>query len=260
MQNIYMIGLNTERFPFDNALVRQAVVRAIDYDAVNQLARGQALRYNLPLPIGVAGRNATVPLYERDLEKAKALLAEAGYPNGKGIPELRMIFLTDVALSPRLAEVVQSNLADIGIKVKLEGMTESAQAALWGGIKSGKDPRYPDMMFDAYGWYPDGFAWVDWIVATAGLGNGDGAWYIRPQIEEWLEKANRAATQEERFEYYSKIQWMTYEDAPYIPLLQWKNSYLQGTPVVSDNVQGFIPNCGDWEFNWSTVYFVEVPK
>ncbi len=260
MPFIHTIGMDVERFPFNNKLIRQAVVHAIDYDAIIEIARGQAVKFQMPIPNGVLGQDPTVPPYERDLEKAKDLLAEAGYPNGEGIPELRMVFVSDIALASRISEVVQANLAEIGLKVKLEGMTDAAQNALHAGVASGEDPRYPDLMYDGWGWYPDAFAFIDWFVSDVGFGAGNYAWYSVPEIEELLDKANSAPTQEERFEIYSQISWMVYEDAPYIAVFQYKNSYFQGIPVASENVQGLVPNPGDWQFNWAPVYFVEMPE
>ena len=253
------LGLNTGRFPFNNKLIRNAAVRAVDYDSIIQIYSGQADRWQMPIPNGFLSRDPTIPVYERNLEEAKRLMTEAGYPDGKGIPELRLVFPTDIPLEPRISELVQSNLAEIGLKLKLEGMTSPAQQALISGAEGGDDPRYPDFFYEEWGWYPDEFAFVDWFIAKPGFGSSNTAWYSTPEVEELLSRANSAPSQEERFENYSKISRIVYEDAPYIPVVQLKNSSVKGIPVVSEKVQGVITNLGDWVYwaNWNPVYFVE---
>jgi peptide/nickel transport system substrate-binding protein len=258
MPMVQYISMNYDRFPFNNKLVRQAVVRAIDYDAILKIARGQAVKWQMGIPNGVLGQDPTIKPYERDLEKAKALLVEAGYPDGKGIPELTLLFGADSPLMPRISELIQRNLAEIGLKVKLEGETSSAQEATYAGVVNGTDPRYPDLIYEDWGWYPDAFAFLDWFVSDIGFqSTGNPGFYSNPQIEELLDKANSAATQDERFGIYSQIEKILYEEAPCIPVFQWKNAYIRGLAVAADNVQGIIPNCGDWQYNWSPIYFVK---
>jgi peptide/nickel transport system substrate-binding protein len=159
---------------------------------------------------------------------------------------------------PRISELIQRNLADIGLKVKLEGETGSAQEAEYAGAENGADPGYPDLIYEDWGWYPDAFAFLDWFISDIGFqSTGNPGFYTNPQIEELLDKANSATTQDERFRIYSQIEQILYDEAPCIPVFQWKNSYLRGIPVVADNVQGIIPNCGDWQYNWTPIYFVK---
>jgi len=258
MPMVQYLGMNYQRFPFNNKLIRQAVVRAVDYDAIIEIARGQAVKWQMGIPNGVLGQDPTILPYERDIENAKALLAEAGHPNGEGIPELRMIFATDSPLHARISELVQANLAEIGLKVKLEGMTNAAQEALYAGVEDATDPRFPDMVYEDWGWYPDAFAFLDWFISDIGFhSTGNPTFYSNPEIEQLLDEANEAPSDAVRFAKYSQIEKILYEDAPYIPILQWKNSYLRGIPVAAENVQGIVPNCGDWQYNWGPIYFVE---
>ena len=113
-----IMGTNNKRKPFDNKLVRQAMAYAIDRQTVIDL-----VMFGYGTPIGSHWSPST-PYYE-DLtarfaynpEKAKALLAEAGYPNGfEATIKLPAIY----SYSRRAGEVIADMLGQVGIKLKIE--------------------------------------------------------------------------------------------------------------------------------------------
>ncbi|WP_417675574.1 ABC transporter substrate-binding protein [Pseudodonghicola sp.] len=114
------IGMNGQIAPFDNKLVRQAIAYALPYDDMFKTAlfgRGR------PLHGGKPGRPDTIAYpqesgYDTDLAKAKALLTEAGYPDG-----FNTTFSYDLSLSTiaePVALLLQEALAKIGIQVEIE--------------------------------------------------------------------------------------------------------------------------------------------
>jgi peptide/nickel transport system substrate-binding protein len=113
-----IMSTNNKAAPFDNKLVRQAVAYAIDRQAVIDLAM-----FGYGTPIG-SHWPPTTPYY-KDLtqkfaynpEKAKALLAEAGYPNGF---EATIKLPANYAYSKRSGEVIADMLSQVGIKLKIE--------------------------------------------------------------------------------------------------------------------------------------------
>jgi peptide/nickel transport system substrate-binding protein len=115
--------LNCTKPPLDNVKVRQAMNYAINYDAfVKDLLQGKGRRLKGPLAYGMEGYDESLKGYDCDPAKAKALLAEAGFPNGF---ELQLTYATQGAAgADDIVLTAQSNLADIGIRVNIEKVAE----------------------------------------------------------------------------------------------------------------------------------------
>jgi len=120
--NVGYLALNVTKKPFDNLLVRQAVNHALNKKSyIDAIYMGNAVVAKNPLPPTIWSYNDAVKDYEYSVEKAKALLAKAGYPNG---------FETDMWTLPvarpynpngkKMGELMQADLAKVGIKVKLQ--------------------------------------------------------------------------------------------------------------------------------------------
>lgn len=118
--------------PLDNILVRQAIVHAINNDEVNKTVYN-GLLYGPSVgvtPYLMLGYSADLKQYTYDPDLSKLLLAQAGYPNGKGLPPITYVYPTDVSEGFILAQVIQKDLAAVGITVQLKGMTFGQQLAL----------------------------------------------------------------------------------------------------------------------------------
>ncbi len=107
--------------PLSNKLVRQAVLKAIDYDGIIQgIMSGYAISAPVVIPSGIIGVDPNAKPV-RDLEKAKALLVEAGYPDGF---EAELAYGTS-AERDLVAAKIQADLAEAGIKVTLKPLEMS---------------------------------------------------------------------------------------------------------------------------------------
>ncbi len=121
------LGPNVEKKPYDDVRVRQAVRLAIDVDAVLTAAYGGLFpRANALLAPGLIGHWKDAPVYKRDLEAARKLLADAGVGSG---------FKTKLTVLARERDqtagaVIQANLAEVGIEVEVEVLDEGAYWAL----------------------------------------------------------------------------------------------------------------------------------
>jgi len=114
----WWIGFTMNKPPFDNLQVREAVRNAIDVDAILKAAfNGIPQRATTMFPPGMLGRWEDAPAYQPDLVKAKALLTEAGYPDGKGLV-VTFLMWTDQT-NTIIGEVVKSQLEQIGITVNV---------------------------------------------------------------------------------------------------------------------------------------------
>lgn len=123
----YLI-VNTEKAPFDDVRVRQALHYAANKDNSVALARDT---YGVPA-VSMFNPNLIVDavppdnIFEYDVEKAKELLAEAGYPNGDGLPTYKMKCMA--GLLEKTAAVLQQDYAQIGINVELEVLENNTLA------------------------------------------------------------------------------------------------------------------------------------
>lgn len=227
---IEWLGMNHRREPFNNLLFRKAVNYAINYDYIlNVILRGTATRLYGPLPPAVFGYDPEVENYgyRYNPELARQLLAQAGYPDGKGLRELELIISTaERAERGEVAAVIQSSLKAIGINVKIVDLD-------W--------PSFLDRLFsydfDMYmvDWFPDYVDPDDWIVplfTTHGL-NLDG--YNNTIVNELGMKARQKLNPQERSEIYKQLQRIIVDDAPwaflYVPKLY---------AFMGKNVEGFI--------------------
>lgn len=118
--------LNTSKPPFDQVKVRQAIAYAINYDEIiNEIEGGLVFPLHGYTPQGMLGHDPNRFSYHYNPEKARALLAEAGYPNGF---ETSLIWATARrAEFDDLAPALQSYLAEVGINVRLERVAFTAQ-------------------------------------------------------------------------------------------------------------------------------------
>ncbi len=118
-------------------VLRQALNYAIDRERiVRYVLRGTAVPARGVLPPPLA--DSDTPCYRYDPARARRLLAEAGYPNGQGLPVLRLMLSTNVR-TLSVAEVIQQQWAEIGVRVEIQqvefprllAMVRAGELALW---------------------------------------------------------------------------------------------------------------------------------
>jgi peptide/nickel transport system substrate-binding protein len=147
---------NTKVKPFDNVKVRQALNYAFPYDdIIKYVAQGFSTRPTGPIPTSMWG-SLEKPMYEFDLEKAKSLLAEAGYPNG-GF-SMQLAYISGVEDRKKTAELYKAELEKLGIKVDLLAMPWDQ---LWEKCKSTNPNDRPDWLSIA--WWPDVVTPASWF-------------------------------------------------------------------------------------------------
>ncbi len=122
----YYLGLNNSKPPFDNRLVRQAFSYALDRSKlIDAVLEGEQLPARTFAGPGIFGSPATAPDFqgiEFDRERARALLAEAGYPGGQGLPEITLAYYGS-QLHEQVAQFAQQNWQEVlGVEVKLASL------------------------------------------------------------------------------------------------------------------------------------------
>ncbi|HLT58547.1 MAG: glutathione ABC transporter substrate-binding protein [Limnochordales bacterium] len=223
------IGFNVQKPPFDDVRVRQAINYAIDVEPlVDVIYSGQAVQAFGPLSAQVFGAHTDLESYPYDPQKARELLAEAGYPNGFRTS----IWTNDNPLRIQIAEVVQQYLADVGIQADVEVVE-------WGTYLANTGAGLHDMFI------------LGWVTVTAdadyGLYSlfhssqfgsaGNRTFYSNPRVDELLDFARSTSDQEARKAAYFEVQEILREEAPWVFLLFPLN--VDGTRA---NIEGFTPH------------------
>lgn len=230
--NVGYLGLTATRAPFDNKLVRQAVNYAIDKQAiVDAFFEGYATVAKNPMPPSVGGYNDEIEGYTYDPEKAKALLAEAGY-DGKEIELWAMPvprpYMPD---GQKIAEAIQKNLADVGMPSKI---VTFEWATYLDKTKDGEADAF------LLGWTGDNGDADNFLYALLdedNIGSNNSSYYANDQVHELLIAAQSEPNEEKRNELYKQAQVIINEDAPWVNIAH-------STPLLAakKGVSGYVPH------------------
>jgi glutathione transport system substrate-binding protein len=204
--------------PFDDVRVRQALNYAIDKEViVNSVLGGfGAVTTTVTYP-GLPYRVDQVP-YTYDPARARALLAEAGLPNG---------FSTTLAFTPSLdkgrevVEIVAAYLADVGVMVELNSMDAATLSAHYRETSEVPARRLFVEQRTAFG--------VDFnlsrMYTSATIDEDNRARYFNQQVEDLLLEARFSFDEELRARNYAEVQRIVWEDAPEIFLYSLTPTY-----------------------------------
>ncbi|MBX5477012.1 MAG: ABC transporter substrate-binding protein, partial [Clostridia bacterium] len=208
------IAINTRVKPFDDVRVRQALNMAIDKERIIKLLGGQGTVANQILPPLMPGYDKDYQGYPYDPEKAKQLLAEAGYPNGF---ETTMECL-DVDPQPKLCESFQQDLAKIGIKLNLKTLEAGTMIA-----DGGTEGKVPLMWSGGLAWiqdYPDPDDFYSPILGcgSAVPGGWNWAWYCNKEVDAKAKQAIGMTDREARLQMYREIYRKLMDDAVWVPV------------------------------------------
>ena len=202
----WYIGVNTEREPLNDPRVRQAISYAINREQIAEAATfGNAEPTQDPIPSSSAWNYGYAP-YEMNIEHAQELLAEAGVPDGF---ELEIMPTTQYDESIRIAQVVQAQLAGLGIQADIRTL----EWAEW--LEEQGAGNYDTYVCSWNGNVdPDDFFYAQH--KTGEVFNFTG--YSNPTVDELLEEGRATADPEARREIYAEINQQLVDDAPYIYL------------------------------------------
>ncbi len=226
--------------PMDNMKVRQALNYAVNKKAlIDKVCYGYAAVLDSPVPPGMWSHDGSLWPYSYDPKKAKALLKEAGFADGftteMGYPEAD-------AERREVAMIVQSNLRDVGVKVKLSGYSWPTYLdKYWAGslpLLMAKWSPLPD---------PDFLLTSQFHSKNHGKG-GNVCFYTNPQVDELLDKAKVEVDTEKRKEMYVQIQKLVLHDAPWVFLYSPMRLI-----AMRDNVMGFAMPATE-VYHWETVF------
>ncbi|TBF67971.1 ABC transporter substrate-binding protein (plasmid) [Rhizobium leguminosarum] len=212
------ITLNTKVKPFDNVKVRQALNMAINKDRITRILNGRATPANQPLPPLMPGYDKSFTGYAYDVAKAKALLAEAGYPDGFET----VLYSTNTDPQPRIAQAIQQDLAAVGVKAEVRALAQANVIAA-----GGTEGEAPMIWSGGMAWiadFPDPSNFYGPILGCSGAvpGGWNWSWYCNADLDKRAVAADSMsdpAKAAERTAAWGKIFTDIMTDAPWIPVI-----------------------------------------
>ncbi len=218
--------LNTNRAPLNDVRVRRALSLAIDRESlVNDVVRGAGRPAMTFTPPGAGYQVEAAAAYNRtpQSEQARRLLAEAGYPEGKGFPTLE-IMTTSRDVQRVMAETIQS------MWQKVLGIHVEIRSCEWTAYKAAQQNGDYDISSSSWsGDYLDPATFVE--LWRSGGGNNCTGWGS-PECDASLAAARATGSAELRREHLRRAELLMLEAQPIIPLYWSERTYLK-SPAVS---------------------------
>ncbi len=211
--------LNTQRPPFDDPLVRQALNHAIDTEQlVNVAMQGYATVMDSPVPATVFGYQPQDP-YEYDPERARELLAQAGYEDGfsfsvltytgdeyRAVGQVMQQMFAQVGVNMNLMPTERGALVDMIFQPLEE--TEFEAGIVGASTPTGDADRTLSVSFSRESWPPASNNW---------------SFYYDERVQELIEAGRATGDMEERQEIYAEAQEIIWNDAPWVFLFSPDN-------------------------------------
>ena len=224
--SVTYIGFNVDKAPFNDVRVRQAINLAVDMEAVvNAVYAGVGSPAKGPLGPNVFGANMDLEGWDRDLDTARALLAEAGFADGF----TTTLWTNDNLQRRQIAEIVQNQLADVGITVEIVEVEWTKYLAdTAAGLHDMFILGWTTVTADAdYGLYA--------LFHSSAVGTpGNRTFYRNARVDELLDLGRTTTDQAARLAAYREAQEIIRDEAPWV--FTWNGENISGT---QSNVTGF---------------------
>lgn len=212
-----------------NKKLREALNYAIDKNKIVKFVlknRGKPA-VNGPIPPGMPGFNPEIKGYTFDINKAKELLKEAGYPDGKNL--MLALVCGNEEIQRSIAIAIQEQLKSLGIDMQIEQLL---QATLISKQENGEFPFWRASWGADY-FDPENFMALFYSKNITPKGpNRVG--YSNPKVDELYEKSLKETDNSARMKMYDEIQKIVIEDAAWLPLYYNEQIYL-----LNKNIEGF---------------------
>ena len=250
------LGFNLRDPRFADRRVRQAFAHAIDKrEIIDGVLLGLGREATGPYKPGTWAYNPSVKTYPYDMDKARALLAEAGWTkNADGVLVNRhgqpfaFELLTNQGNDERkkVAEIVQASLKELGVQVDIRVIE-------WASfLKEYIKKRRFEAIILGWGIGLDPDQYEIWHSSKTGPDELNHVSYANPEVDALLEQGRQSCREEERKKSYARLQEILAEDQPIIFLY-----FRDALPVVSSRVRGIVPSPNGILYNFNKWY---VPK
>lgn len=236
---VYFFWFNTTRPPLDKLQVRQALSLAVDRESMVKYIKraGETPTADL-VPPGLAGyQGLGSPIF--DPQRARQLLADAGYPGGRGMPPITLIYNTSEG-HKQIAEAAQQMWKDhLGIDVNIENQEWKVYL---------KSMEMMDFQIARLGWigdYPDPYTFLDLLLPTSG--NNHSNW-ADERFAEMLKEANQTTDRQQRLARLLEAERYAMAQQPLMPLYVYTK-----TTMIKPYIRGIWGNYLDrhlWKYVW----------
>lgn len=213
-----------------NLYLRKAIAHAINMDRYIQIFTNNTGQHsNSMLPPGIFGYDpsSTLP-YSYDPKKAREFLTKAGFPNGKGLPELVYDTRAETKTSLEQAAFFKQELAEIGIKLKI--VTNDFQQFL-------EKSRTGQVQFFQDGWtldYPDAENVFQLLISANFPPGPNASFYSNSKIDHMYDQLNKMPDGNDKKILINKMEKIVQEELPWI-----MQSYARNFILYHDSVKNF---------------------
>jgi oligopeptide transport system substrate-binding protein len=209
LANVYGELMDVTRKPFTDRRVRQAMNYAINKEDSKRIYNGRMVISHGILPPSMPGYDPTMKPYPYDPVKAKALLVEAGYPDGFDID----YYCTHDEIAGKLAQSMQADLAAVGVRMHIHEMTFPTYLSAVGRHQ---------LSFAYAAWFmdfPDPWNFMEnkfhsKFISPVNSTNDNN--YSNPVFDRLLDQARVEPDRAKRLALYHQAELILYEDAPWI--------------------------------------------
>ena len=236
---INFIALNEDVEPLGNALVRQALQRAVDRQAIlDALYAGKGNVENGIFPHGLIGYNSELPEIPYDVEEAKSLLAEAGYADGFS---MELCYSSDASQTTKdLLEIVAAQWAEIGVQASV---VEVDSGSYYDQRAAGEMDAYTGEWSADFN-DPDNFIYT--FFGNLENSKNRGINYTNEEVIGRVAAARGIVDEDERIAEYQDLEKTLIQDeAVWVPLYSREHLY-----VVNPRVSGFTVSWNGWSSNY----------
>lgn len=235
----FYLGFNTQKPPFDNIKVRQAFAYAFDrQDYVTNVVKGLGSVALSFIPPDRPGYAPDIKMYEFDAAKAKQGLADAGYPDGKGLPEIKLTYSSTPRNKTRMEWVQNQIKTNLGINATLDPVESKAYTSLV------KDPATTPQLF-YLGWcqdYPDPQDWLSLVFQSTSTVTHVG--WKNADFDRLTAEADAEQDQAKRLDLYHQAQEILVREAPAV-FIYWDASPWLIKPYIQGMKDHIIPQDHD---------------
>ena len=223
--SVSYLAFDTQRAPFDDVLVRRAFGAAVDWRRIVELGSAASVVATGLVPPGIPGRSETDFLPRHDPDEARRLLAEAGYPGGRGFP--------DVAIVSTGGGYLRAVLEELRRELDVEVRFEAVEFEVLTARLDEEPPAIWTLAWVAD--YPGANDFLGVLLRTGEANNHGG--YSSTEFDAALDRALSATTPEAATAAFDEAQEILRQDVPMVPL-----DYAAGWSLAREGLLGALPD------------------
>lgn len=232
MFSLRFYGFNTRSKPLNDRRVRQALVHAMDRAAINdEFFFGRYVPARGILPPGTLGFNPRLAATPHAPQRARELLAQAGYPGGAGLPPIEIVSSVNEDRILREHDYLKKKLETVGVRLSFRYVTD------WPAFSKGlAEGRFPAFLYAWFADVPDPDNFLFKLFHSRSSRNLFA--YANASVDDMLVRARNEQEAQQRVELYRQAEQLILGDAPMIPIWHYTYERLFQPYVRSVEVSG----------------------